>query len=558
MKSLYRISFMLLGALGLGMAIPAGADAQGPIEAYRFGLKGLHGTARAQALGGAVGALGADPTAVYVNPAGLGLYSRSTISISADPGWGKSMVNWQKSHQNEVAYSPGGFNNVSYMTPFYDSSSGTKFSMGVSYNRDYDFDRAYRMTTGVLGAGLADLMMLIGMDEGISFNKYIDGSTPGYNPFKNMVHPLVAMGANADLIRPFSDNDKLFRHAFLDTYNETTKKWDLLPPDMTMLDVVENGARNSVDINMSMGFGDIFYVGAALRLGTVSHARSTKYREDFKFINRKSNAEVNNHMILGNELTTSGNSIGLNLGAMVMLGDYVRLGLSYMTPERISMEETYSARMVTYNEFIEPKNKRELTFQTALYDNSYILRTPGQLTASALVFLGQYGFVSYDFQYRDLATAKLYAGDRTLNPLTEVIKEDYGKEMTHKFGIEVRPIQRLALRGGMSFTGNPMKGEEFDVEPANGLSRDAVAVGMMPDFTLPRSYQAFSFGVGYRISKVVSIDLAYARSTRTEQVYPFSGYRNKQNHLGLPNIEIKGARMEDVRNNLVATLTLAF
>lgn len=468
---------MLLGVLGLSVAVPTGAEAQGPIEAYRFGLKGLHGTARAQSLGGAVGALGADPTAVYVNPAGLGLYSRSTISVSADPGWGKSTVNWQNSHQNVMEYNPGGFNNVSYMTPFYDSYSGTKFSMGVSYNRDYDFDRAYRMGTGVLGAGLADLMMLIGMDEGISFDKYVDNSSPGYNPFKNMVHPLVAMGANADLIQPFVDNDKLFRHTFLDTYDG--KKWNLLSPDRTMLDVTENGGRNSVDINMSMSFGDIFYVGAALRLGTLAHVRSTKYREDFKFINRKTNDEVNNHMILGNELTTTGNSIGLNLGAMVMLGDYVRLGLSYMTPERISMEETYSARMITYNEFM-PKNKRELTFRTAVYDNSYILRTPGQLTASALVFLGQYGFVSYDFQYRDLGTAKLYAGDRTLNPLTEVIQEDYGKEMTHKFGIEVRPIRRLALRGGMTFTGNPMKGEEFDVEPANGLSRDAVAVGMMP------------------------------------------------------------------------------
>lgn len=555
MKSLYRISAMLLGVLGLSVAVPTGAEAQGPIEAYRFGLKGLHGTARAQSLGGAVGALGADPTAVYVNPAGLGLYSRSTISVSADPGWGKSTVNWQNSHQNVMEYNPGGFNNVSYMTPFYDSYSGTKFSMGVSYNRDYDFDRAYRMGTGVLGAGLADLMMLIGMDEGISFDKYVDNSSPGYNPFKNMVHPLVAMGANADLIQPFVDNDKLFRHTFLDTYDG--KKWNLLSPDRTMLDVTENGGRNSVDINMSMSFGDIFYVGAALRLGTLAHVRSTKYREDFKFINRKTNDEVNNHMILGNELTTTGNSIGLNLGAMVMLGDYVRLGLSYMTPERISMEETYSARMITYNEFM-PKNKRELTFRTAVYDNSYILRTPGQLTASALVFLGQYGFVSYDFQYRDLGTAKLYAGDRTLNPLTEVIQEDYGKEMTHKFGIEVRPIRRLALRGGMTFTGNPMKGEEFDVEPANGLSRDAVAVGMMPDFTLPRSYQAFSVGVGYNISKAVTLDLAYARSTRTEQVYPFSGYRNKQGHLGLPNIEIKGGRMDDVRNNLVATLTLAF
>ena len=266
----------------------------------------------------------------------------------------------------------------------------------------------------------------------------------------------------------------------------------------------------------------------------------------------------NNYVILNNDLTTSGNSIGLNLGAMVMLGDYVRLGLSYMTPERISMEESYSARMVTYNEFVMPKNKRELTFRTAVYDNSYILRTPGQLTASTLVFLGQYGFVSYDFRYRDLGTAKLYAGDRRLNPLTEVIQEDYGKEMTHKLGIEVRPIRRLALRGGMSFTGNPMKGEEFDVEPADGLSRDAVAVGMMPDFTLPRSYQAFSVGVGYNISKTVTFDLAYARSTRTEQVYPFTGYRNKEKHLGLPDIKIKGGRMDDIRNNLVATLTLSF
>lgn len=534
------------------------AEAQGPIEAYRFGLKGLHGTARAQSLGGAVGALGADPTAVYVNPAGLGLYSRSTLSISADPGRGKSTVDWQNTHKGVSSYGLGGFSNVAYMTPFFENpSTGYKFSMGVAYNRDYDFDRSYRMNTGVLGAGLADLMMLIGMDEGLSFDKYIDNPNTGYNPFKHMVHPLVAMGANADLIKPLGDNDKLFQHSFLDTYNKETNKWEPLSPDRTMLDVIERGARNSVDINMSMGFGDIFYVGAALRLGTIKHTRLSDYREDFKFVHRETSDERNNYMVLSNDLRTSGTSVGLNLGALVMLGDYIRLGVSYMTPERISLDENYSAKMTTFNEFMKP-DKRELTFGTAVYDNSYVLRTPGQFTASVLAFMGQYGFVSYDFQYRDLGTARLYAGDNRVNPLTEVIGEDYGREMTHKFGVEIRPMKRLALRGGMTFTGNPMKGEEFDVEPETGLSRDAVAVGMMPDFTLPRSYQAFSLGLGYHITRGVSLDVAYAHSRRTEQVYPFTGYRNKQGHLGLPDIRIKGGNMADVRNHLVATLTLSF
>lgn len=562
MKSLYRQSTLTLatfavGALGLLGLTGVSAHAQGPIEAYKFGLKGMHGSARAQSLGGAVGALGADPTAVYVNPAGIGLYSRGTLSISANPGWGKAKVKWGENHNTISEYKPGAFNNVSYMSPFLENpNSEFKFSLGFAYNQDYDYDRNYKMNTGVLGAGIADMMILIGMDEGRPFGDYLDDNRTGYNPFHHPVHPLVTMGANADLIRPFDDNDKLFRHAFLDTYENG--KYHFLPPDRTTLDVAERGSKHSFDMSMGMGFSDVFYVGATLRIGNIKHRRSSGYREDFEFRNKATGEMKQNHLVLSNELQTTGTSFGLNIGALAMLGDYVRLGVSYMTPEFTNMSEIYSSTLYTYNEFM-PKDKMGLTYRTANYENNYILRTPGQFTASALVFLGEYGFASYDFQYRNLGEAALYSDNRERNPLTDVIAEDYGKEYTHKFGIEVRPIKRLALRGGMSFTGNPMRGEEFDVEPAGGLARDAVAVGTIPDFILPRSYTTYSLGAGYRFSNSVSLDVAFVNTNRTEQVYPFSGYLNKQEHLGLPRkMEIKGGKMNDIRNHIVTTLTIAF
>lgn len=561
MKQLYKIPILILASVGLMITTARKADAQGPIEAYRLGAKGLHGTARAQGLGGAVGALGADPTAVYVNPAGLGLYSRATLTISADPGSGKSIINWSNptlpannATTTTTKYDASGFQHVSYMLPMIESfDSGYKFSMGIAYNKDYNYERQYGMSTGVLGAGLADLLILIGMDEGIAFDKYIDRN--GYDPFKQMVHPLVSMGANADLIRPFDGNQKLFAHKFLDTFNGSAL--EQLSPDKTNLFVNEKGDRNSVDITMSMTFGDILHVGGSLRLGSINHVRASEYREDFRFVHRTTSETKDSHMILANGITTTGTSASFNIGALLLLGDHIRLGVSYATPEAFRLEEAYYSRMTTHDAF-EPLQTRELTFKTQTYSNQYTLKTPSQFTASAMGLFGRYGFISYDFQYRDLGTAKLYR-DGAENPLNEYIREDYAKEITHKVGIEVRPTTQLSLRGGVSYTGNPMKqGTGFDAEPQDGLTRDALAVGTVPDFALPRTYETLSLGVGYRFTKKIALDLTYAHTTRTEQVYPFTGYLNKEKHLGLPDLKIKGGTMSDIRQNLVATLTFAF
>src|SRR5579862_3695966 len=66
-------------------------QAQIPEDALRMSYTYPSGTAREQAIGGAMGSLGGDITANYVNPAGLGFYKTSEVLIS--PGWSFGSTN---------------------------------------------------------------------------------------------------------------------------------------------------------------------------------------------------------------------------------------------------------------------------------------------------------------------------------------------------------------------------------------------------------------------------------------------------------------------------------
>src|SRR6195952_609279 len=74
------------------------AFGQLPEDALKFGWNGPSGAARTQAIGGAIGALGADISANYVNPAGLGFYKTSDFIVS--PGY--SFMNNKSSFRGDT------------------------------------------------------------------------------------------------------------------------------------------------------------------------------------------------------------------------------------------------------------------------------------------------------------------------------------------------------------------------------------------------------------------------------------------------------------------------
>lgn len=565
-KMFFALALSLVGSLGVQKVV-----AQAPSDAYRNNVQELNGTARAQALSGAVGAVGADPTAVQINPAGIGLYLRSALSGTLVLSPSKSKSTWLASDGTPFGESIdwlGTGGHISYIAPLVNRSHSSVFHMnwGLNYNREHSYKREYGLISSAPEYGLSDYM---------AFHANLLGK-----PFKTQrISPLVDIAKSAAFIEGYTDaaglvpegNEMRYRSFFSATLAGTDPsegKVHMFLPNASKLYVVENGYRDNFDITLGMGFSDRFYIGATLSFDSQYYHRSADYREDF--MDHYNGGDYNSNLKYRTTLEVMGTSVGVDLGAMMALGDYGRIGISYRLPQTGVYRENYQAIAISHNDAFGA-GKKYTSDNTDLLESSYNMLKPGQLTLSAMGFLGRYGFASYDFQYRNLGHSKLYNG-YSLEPLSEseFIKEDYGAELTHRFGVELRPWHSFALRAGYSYTGNPMKAEQLKSEPKDGLTHNALPSGYITDFVLPRSYQTFTGGVGFNLTRSITLDLAYVHAVRSERAYPFSGDNGKiivrEDVVGgkyTPvyddkELAVRGADLKTTNNRLVATLTFNF
>ena len=70
------------------------AQTQTAYDALIASSNELNGTARFMGVGGAMGALGGDASTIFYNPAGIGIYRSSELSISGNVHWNNtSLIN---------------------------------------------------------------------------------------------------------------------------------------------------------------------------------------------------------------------------------------------------------------------------------------------------------------------------------------------------------------------------------------------------------------------------------------------------------------------------------
>ncbi|MDN4754598.1 hypothetical protein QYZ87_08720 [Porphyromonadaceae bacterium W3.11] len=547
MKKIYTV----LGLLLMGASFLS-AYAQAPTDAYRNIKTGTQGSARSQALGGAMGAVGADASASYINPAGAGLFQRNTLSLGFDLGKWNTTTEGMGGKTDADKFL-GNFNHVSYFFPGslikLSGLNYIKINGGISYEKEYNYNRSYGLLSGPMPGGITDLMVFRAINRGVPAGDYLRDKE--YDPFINPVDPIVAMGMNGAFIIEVPYNDlkstEFKSNLFVKDGNNNIQ---YLLPISSDLNVTEKGGRNSTDLTMAVNLNDMYFFGASLRFGTSTYSRYSMYREDF---------ETDSYLEYGNMLSTNGTSFGLNLGAMVALGDYARLGISYLTPQYAKYDESYRATTRLLNMDL-PEDKRQIDFDTEDYRSSYGMLMPGKLTVSAMAFLGRYGFISYDYQYRNLGSSKLLLPDSFDETFeSQFIKEDYGSESTHRVGLEVRPLGWMTIRGGYSFTSNPMKVADLKQDPIKeDLYYNVPSSGMIADFTLPRSFSTYSVGLGFNLTRDLAIDMAYVHSKREQAVYPFSGYSFTAQDGNPYELSVRGGKLSEVRNSFVTSLVFRF
>src|SRR6202012_1113685 len=133
--------FMIIGLLACQQLA-----AQLPEDAIRSAWTFPSGTARQQAIGGAMGSLGGEISAGFVNPAGLGLYKTSEFVIS--PGWRTLMDKGTYLGTRTTGPSAGNFNlgtsGFVFSYPGRDPGVSNAFAIAVNHTATFNSHVLYR------------------------------------------------------------------------------------------------------------------------------------------------------------------------------------------------------------------------------------------------------------------------------------------------------------------------------------------------------------------------------------------------------------------------------
>jgi long-subunit fatty acid transport protein len=253
------------------------------------------------------------------------------------------------------------------------------------------------------------------------------------------------------------------------------------------------GANNKLTVNFGTQISDNFFFGINVNTHSIDYEQSTLLFES----NSNPGSSIS-QVGFENNLLVSGAGISAQLGAIVKIQEHLRIGLSLDSPAWFDIaEETTqyleSRRTVDGEVIVETINPRVVNiFET------YYLRTPGKVTASAAYIFGTQGLLSLDYSYKDYGTIRFddYNSNSYFSTVNASIDNSLTGVSSVRLGGEYR-IKQLSLRGGLQYEESPYQNK-----------------------TIVGDLSGFSLGLGYNYGNY-SFDISYARAEqeRKQQLY---------------------------------------
>ncbi len=438
------------------------ANAQSEFDALRFSQSDITGTARFVSMSGAFGALGGDMSAIIVNPAGIGVFRSSELSLS--PAFQldatKTNLNGTDANASKSNILMNGFGYVgSFRT--YDESAISNFNFGITYNRTADFNR----NTNVIGTGrTTSFVKEICFMENWLLNNGSQFTTPYWN-FMNMTSGGIKVldETGTGYVSRVADNE-------------------LSNSDMQL---VESGGIDSWNFTLGANYNHNLYVGFGIGLQRILYEKSSSYIEDFS---------INKGIELRNALTTSGSGIDFKAGVIYKPVPELRLGLSFNTGSYYMMTDVFAASMASWG-FIDPAtNQAYIGNQTHIANEQYVdymLKGPWKMTFSAAYQFGQRGLFSFDMDYVDNSSTSLKDNNGyEYSDINDQMNKQFAKSLNFRIGGEMRLNDNFSARMGTAYYLSPLV--------ANLEDKYMDTPNTRPDYSMIKSTMYASMGVGYR------------------------------------------------------------
>ena len=425
-------------------------------DVQRFAERGTIGSARYVGMGGAMTAIGGDPSAAMVNPAGLGLYRRSEISVSID----ETIDNTQQVGSNDT------YQRTRFAAPQISAIwawGNSQKQRGLVYNNFmFSLNRLANFNRDIVvkgaGMGMVPTICNITNDEGGVSEEFLVNK-----PWDNVeIGWLSILGYEAYLIDPIENN-----------------KWKPAV-DFTdgSLSISETGTSDQYTLSWAGNISNQWYIGIGLNIPTINYTKHTSLREENK--QNSSSAE------LKSMFHVSGVGVSGSFGLIYRPIQALRIGASLQTPTILSLSRQSTGDMYST---IAGQKYEVLTPESGVMDID--IASPLRTSVSVAGQLGKIGLIAVQYDYAHSSEM-----------------EDIH---TLRMGAEAQVTRGLFLNAGYVYESSFMK-----EDPKWLLGYNEIRTDM--DYRYTAATQYASAGIGYR-SDVVVAQLAYQYGWQTIHQY---------------------------------------
>lgn len=500
------------------------------------------GTARSMAMGGAFTSLGADMASFGVNPAGFGMYQRNEISATLGLGFMEAVNKGATSTSDYNDTARFSFNNVGASFLVYENTgtlTAINFAFGYNKTADYNYDFSYRSNPTV--SSMADAFADIANREGLGINA--DNKICDPNGY-----------ANYDMNPYFWTTALAYKGGLI---NRGSNGWypDELGNGASMTQQTRfksRGSASEFSFATGMNFSNFLYFGMTLDVQSISRKQTIYYGEYVDYpAGAPSGADLPYQLVeseLGQTTEVSGSGVGAKFGITVRPTKGLRIGVALHTPTYYSVLYRYKAALTskTLNAGSNPDNftvsndghiyaDESTPTLEDLGRNRWQFCTPTRLLAGISYAIGEQFLISADYMYEDFDGIRVIESPVNSDFINDSFNHGIRGRHSVCGGVEVKLVPAVALRAGGGYLSRIVDAEYIFGEP------------------VLNSKWYVSAGIGFRLGRVTSIDIAYQYNKEQYTDY-YSFY--SVNNIGVNCSPLYG--LELTRHNLAVTFGFKF
>ena len=447
------------------LAAFTGSFAQLADDALRYSQVFYTGTARFMSMGGAFTALGGDMSSLSQNPAGLGVYRSSEISLTPQLFNIRSAASLNGNNMSDYIYN---FNLAQAGVVANIINNNTETGL-VSLNIGYSFNKTNNLNQSIIIEGTGEYSSMADLwadkaegyfrnelkneipDSYLAWEAWLIDSLPGYNTSYGTV------------FSNYGDNPP-------SVYGQNIRRL-----------VNYEGYTGEHALSVGGNLSNKLFFGATLGISHLTYSSKYEHAESTD-ISLPSEFESFNYTFY---YSNTGTGFGLKMGAIYRPLEILRLGFAFHSPVIFKIDEYAYDNMSSH---FTDGGRYEASNDPARY--SYALTTPFRALAGAAIQLKKLGLVSIDYEFVDYSTARFSdtGDDYNYSKKNSVIKSTLRSSSNLRLGAEFR-ISRFYLRGGYGYYGKAWEKDDLN----SGLD-----------------YQSISVGGGFREQNVF-VDFSYTR-----------------------------------------------